>query len=178
MPCSRAFALIRNDSSVGGDVWIRATDKFGHSYGPVALHVEPNSITAFNSNDIEHGNISKGLPEGVGSSRYGHWQLQLKTALHIIPRAYVRSADGLVASMDQTVRNTHISRFEHHPASVDVYISRVLLFNAGARSILRLANANESSVHFELSVQDDDGEFMLAFDDGIVAEGSLPVHRR
>ena len=101
----------------------------------------------FHSHDLETGNPGKGLPAGVGAGD-GDWRLLLGTALKVEPLAYVRTADGFLASMHDVVPATGLRH-------------RVPVFNpAGNRqqaSQLRLINANAEAAEVTISAVDDLG---------------------
>ena len=86
---------------------IRALDDVGTEFGPIEIPWRPGPrgcgrIVAFNSNDLEQGNADKGLNEGIGSGN-GNWQLFIDSSSPVHLMSYIRSADGLLAPMHDTV---------------------------------------------------------------------------
>ena len=138
----QGFVRIVNRSGEAGAVRIHAVDDTGEYLGPVDLSLDAHEAVHINSEDLEAGNASKGLSAGVGDGS-GNWRLELTTGLAIDARAYIRTADGLLASIHQvaveeaaedegadgmTVRY-HVPIF--NPASNDSQQSRLRLINLG-----------------------------------------------
>ena len=142
------FVRVVNRSDQSGEVRIRAIDDDGDEFGPVSLSIAANSSRHFNSEDLESGNASKGLPDGVGD---GHcsWRLELETELDILPLAFVRTADGFVTSI-------HDVAPEIEPGRHDVAI-----FNPGKnmaqQSRLRLVNLGDFDAQVDIAGTDDNG---------------------
>ena len=146
-PSGQGFVRVINHSNTGGEVSIRATDDSGMTFGPVTLSIGANKTAHFNSQDLEVGNTGKGLPNGVGTGQ-GNWWLEVSSELNIEAIAYMRTADGFLTSM-----------FESVPGIGNRY--RVPVFNPGSNqeqvSQLRLVNANDQSVTIRVEGIDDDG---------------------
>ena len=98
----QGFVRVINHSEVAGQVRIDAFDDSGMSYGPVTLFIDAGVVVHFNSGDLERGNAAKGLPEGIGSGP-GDWRLQMSTILDVDILSYVRTPDGFLTEMQQTV---------------------------------------------------------------------------
>ncbi|MCY4059385.1 MAG: hypothetical protein OXG44_15440, partial [Gammaproteobacteria bacterium] len=98
-----SFLRVVNRSEVDGPVRIRAIDDSGWEPPAVTLTLAPEQAAHFNSGDLEHGNSSKGLEGAVGSPVRGDWRLVLSSKLDIEALAYVRTADGMLTSMVDTV---------------------------------------------------------------------------
>ena len=146
-PARQSFVRIINHSAEAGAVSIHAVDDSGDERGPLALALGAGHAAYFNSHDLETGNPGKALPAGVGPGR-GDWRLQLSTALDIEPLAYVRTQDGLLASMHDTVPAIGLRH-------------RVPVFNPASNrwqaSQLRLINANAEDAEVTISAVDDLG---------------------
>ena len=142
------FVRIVNRSDRSGEVQIRAIDDGGNEFGPVPLSIGANSSRHFNSEDLESGDASKGLPDGVGDGQCS-WRLELETELDILPLAFVRTADGFVTSI-------HDVAPEIEPGRHDVAI-----FNPGKnmsqQSRLRLVNRGEVDAQVDIAGTDDNG---------------------
>ena len=126
-------------------VW--ATDDAGMAFGPVTLSIGANKTAHFNSKDLEAGNTGKGLSNGIGSGQ-GDWWLEISSALNIEAIAYMRTTDGFLTSM-----------FESVPGIGNRY--RVPVFNPGSNpdqvSQLRLVNPGDAPVTVHLEGVDDGG---------------------
>ena len=102
----------------------------------------------FNSDDLENGNPSKGLPNGLGSGQ-GDWRLELETDLDFVGAfAYIRTSDGFLTSVHDIAAN---ARNQHH----------VPIFNPGSnnnqRSSLRLVNPGTADAEVAITGLDDRG---------------------
>ena len=138
---------ILNRSGEAGTVRILAIDDTGARFGPVTLSMDANETVNFSSGQLEQGDESKGLSGGVGDGT-GHWRLELDSTLDIEPLAYVRSADGSLASVHDAVASRSM---RHH----------VLTFNPGSnlgqRSLLRLVNTSGLDTDVVITGRDDAG---------------------
>ena len=145
----QGFVRIINHSSQAGTVELHAIDDSGQRFGPISLSLDATETTHLNSTDLEDGNASKGLSEGVGSGE-GDWRLKLSTTLDIEPLAYIRAEDGFVTSMHDLVAEGASMRY-HVP-----------LFNPGSNrsqvSRLRLVNPTDAETHVVIDGLDDRGE--------------------
>ena len=146
----QGFARVSNLSDRAGEVTIRATDDSGQQPGPVSLSLSASQTKHFNSIDLEDGNTSKGLLGDVGNGS-GNWRLAVSTDLHIEARAFVRTTDGFVTSMQQLVAETEEGSMRY----------RVPTFNPGRnadqQSSLRLINPGESVANVTIDGHDDSG---------------------
>ena len=161
-PTQQGFMRIINHSDRGGTVRIDATDDAGHQAGPISLNMEARASVQLNSSDLESGNPSKGLPNGIGTGT-GNWRLRLDSGLNIEALAYVRAKDGFVTSVHDLVvgfgKRHHVAIF--NPAS-----------NHRQQSVLRLINdrhrkgqvpesrtdGDEGAVAVEILAYDDSGD--------------------
>ena len=137
-----------NYSDESGEVRIDAIDDEGQSYGPATLSIGAGEAVHFNSDDLENGNAEKGLPDGVGVGD-GAWRLELTSGLDIGGLSYVRSADGVLAAMHDTVPH---EGGRHH----------VVFFNPGSNTVrpsrLRLVNPGDAAAEVSITGVDDRGE--------------------
>ena len=131
-PARQGFARIINRSRRDGEVVIHAIDDTGMRFGPVTLSLAAGHTAHFNSEDLEAGNVAKGLSGGVGAGT-GDWRLELETELDIEALAYVRTRDGFLTSMHDAATNW-----------TEGMEDAVAIFNPGSnrnqRSRLRLTN--------------------------------------
>ena len=146
-PVREGFVRVINRSLEAGEVTIEATDDAGTRLGPVTLSVAAGATAHFNSDDLEQGNASKGLPSGVGSAE-GDWRLELMSELEIEVLSYIRTADGFLTSM-------------HDSAPVAGGVHRVVIFNPGSNpnqvSRLRLLNLGSEEALVRITGIDDAG---------------------
>lgn len=125
------FVRVINRSSVEGDVTIDAFDDTVTDYEPVGLTLAAGATAHINSHDLEYGNRDKGLSDGVGPGE-GPWRLALQSELDLEVLAYVRTADGFVTAMHDSVpvrgRRHRVPVF--NPASNHDQVSRLRVVNA------------------------------------------------
>ena len=154
-PFRQGFARIKNRSGRGCLVRIEAVDDAGVRAGPVALQIGPLRTVHINSDDLENGNVDKGLAEGVGSPTSGDWRLALTSNLDIRAYAYVRTDDGFLTAMHDVAPVTE----GETPGSG---VARVSIFNPGSnrrqQSLLRFVNDGEANAEVSISGVDDAGE--------------------
>ena len=144
----QGFVRLINHSEREGRIRILAVDDSGSRFGPVFLYLGAKESVHFTSRDLERGNVSKGLPGGVGNGQ-GNWRLELETTLDIEPLALVRVAGGFLTSIHDLIPESNTC---HH----------VPVFNPGsnlsARSQLRLFNPGSHNVDVTIRGRDDRGE--------------------
>ena len=143
----QGFARVINRDSEEATVHIRAWDDGGARQRPITLTVAADSVAHFNSSDLETGNLEKGLSGGVGAGE-GHWRLEVTSESDLDVLAYIRTSDGFVTSMHDTVPHT----WESH---------RIPIFNPGSNraqvSVLRLVNPGEDGASITITGVDDAG---------------------
>ena len=145
----QGFARIINHSDTSGTVRIFGTDDIGKRFPPIDLSLDAKETAHFNSQDLEAGNVSKGLSEGLGDGE-GNWRLVLDTTLDIEASTYIRTIDGFLTSVHDVARTLDDGR--HHvpffnPAS-----------NRAQRSELRLISLHDESVEVTIEGRDDKDE--------------------
>ena len=132
-PWRQGFVRLINGSDQGGDVDVVAVDDTGRRYGPLTLFVGANRTVHFNSDDLESGNVRKGLLGGTGPGE-GDWRLEFESDLALQALAYVRTPSGFVASVHDVVpvkaNRYHVGVF--NPASDRIQASALRLTNPGA----------------------------------------------
>ena len=146
------LARIVNYSNETGTVVIHGIDDTGVSHGPVTLALGSQEAVHLDSRDLEAGNASKGLPEGLGDGN-GYWRLRLATELDIEGLAYIRTEDGFVTSMHEVAKTTRGAEGE--------ILHYVPFFNPGSNlkrvSRLRLSNSGRSDVAVTIEGRDSRG---------------------
>lgn len=150
-PVQQGFVRVINRSDESGTVRIHAFDDSGRRAGPVTLALDAQATAHFNSGDLETGNPSKGLSGSTGRGQ-GDWRLRLDTDLDIEALAYIRTADGFLTSMHDSVPGER---------SESEILHLVPIFNPGSNrnqvSKLRLINANSGPAEISIAGVDDNG---------------------
>ena len=143
----QGFLRVINRSDRAGTVRIHAVDDAGTRAGPIELSLGARAARQFNSGDLESGNAAKSLSGGVGGG-HGDWRLELSTDLDILPLAYIRTPDGFLTSVHDTVPEADGSHYVaiFNPAS-----------NYRQRSLLRLVNAGGEDAEVTIDGLDDAG---------------------
>ena len=144
----QGFVQITNHSLEAGEVRVDAVDDNGQRFGPVVLTIGPDEAAHFNSNDLEHGNATKGLAGSTGSG-HGDWRLVVETDLDVEVLSYLRTPDGFLTAMHDVVPTDGNGHWVpiFNPAS-----------NVDQVSMLRLVNPGEDEVVVTIEGKDDVGE--------------------
>ena len=132
-PDRQGFVRIINHASRAGTIRLIAIDDDGTRIGPRELSIDANAVLHFNSADMESGNSAKGLDVGTGPGS-GDWRLEFASDLDIEVLAYVRSADGFLASLHEVVGIGEDDRHRlglFNPAGTVNQVSRLRIVNAG-----------------------------------------------
>ena len=136
-PARQGFVRVINAGGDAGVVRIEGFDDGGQRHGPALLMVGAGETAHFNSSDLEFGNPDKGLATGIGSPARGPWRIDLETKLEVTVLAYIRTGDGFLTSMHDTVS----------PLSSDdgTFVYALPIFNPGSNrnqvSLLRLVQS-------------------------------------
>ena len=143
----QGFARVVNHSDQAGQVTVTALDDSDWEYDPLTLDIGANETAHFNSDDLEMGNLDKGLAGGTGAGT-GGWRLELESDLELEVLSYIRTDDGFLTSMHDVapgVENRH----------------RVAIFNPGRNqnqvSRLRLINPGQEPVQVTITGTGGDG---------------------
>ena len=141
------FVRLINRQGHAGSVQMTAVDDAGTRRDPVVLKLAAHGVAHFNSDDLEDGNVGKGLPAGVGFGD-GDWRLEFDSALDIEALAYVRTEDGFLATM-------------HDVAAADGNVHRIAVFNPAGNtqqvSRLRVVNPGREAARVTVRGVDDSG---------------------
>ena len=162
------FVRVLNRSNEAGEVFISAVDDAGERFGPVRLAINAKAAAHFDSGDLESGNAI-GLREGVGApSVAGNWRLELLSTLDIAVLAYIRTSDGFLTAVHDTLPRANGSRTLH-----------ASFFNPGRnraqRSVLRLLNPGTVDEPVSVWGVDDSGAGKLATGLTVPSGGALTV---
>ena len=139
----QGFVRLRNSSGTAGVVYVAAVDDTGVQRGEATLAMNAGETVHFNSEDLENGNLEKGL-SGAASPGDGNWRLELESDLDFQAFAYLRTEDGFLASMHDLAVGGDVPIF--NPAS-----------NRNQTSLLRLVNADDEAVAVTIRGVDDQG---------------------
>ena len=182
----QGFVRVINRSHHSGEVEIVAIDDAGHEGGMVTLAIGAEETAHFNSEDLETGNTEKGLTGAAGSTDHD-WRLRLSSDLEIEVLAYIRTEDGFLTSMHDTVPAVameHDSDANHHDEDDEGHghghdddghghdddsdeghydnNHRVAIFNPGSNtqqvSKLRITNPGHHDTHVRITGIDDHGD--------------------
>ena len=127
---------------------MRAFDDAGRGYEPVTLSLDTNELVEIDSNDLELGNPAKGLPSGTGSGQ-GNWRLEFSSESDVMVLPFVKTTDGLLTPMHDTVSSAD-NRYE------------IAWFKAVDDSkqvgLLRLINSSAQPVNVSIRGMDDLGK--------------------
>ena len=163
----QGFVRVINRSDTAGSVTIRAFDDTDRVYDALMLAVRANERRHFNSNDLELGNDGKGLSGRTGAGE-GDWRLVLSSDLEIDVLAYVRTTDGFLTAMHDTVlpEGTRHRVAFFNPGSNLNQASRLRLINTGEDvaevTVLGIDDAGKTSDTVSLSVPPDSSRSLTA----------------
>ena len=129
----QGFVRVINRSDRRGNVSIRAFDDTGRAHAPLSLSLPASQVASFNSDDLELGNVQKGLSGSTGSGT-GDWRMHLRSSLDIEVLAYIRTPAGFLTSMhdlvDASGRRYGVATL--NPASNSGQVSRLRIVNPGS----------------------------------------------
>ena len=150
-PSQQGFVRVINHSDRVGKVRIHAIDDEGRRFGPVDLSLDAKQTRHFNSNDLEDGNLSKGLSGGIGDGT-GNWRVELETELDIEHLAYIRTPDGFLTSIHAVAAHANDGSSRHHVHTFNP------AGNADQQSRLRVVNTGYRTATVEITGLDDAGD--------------------
>lgn len=148
-----------NDDNAAGTVRMAVSDQSSWDYEAVELEIGANEAVDFDSDDLEIGNVHKGLSTGTGAGE-GDWRLELKSGNSLRVSAYIRTADGFLSSMHDLVPEMAAPHHRLFPPQDLGY--RVVTLNPGRNAnqfgFLRIANPGSEAVRLGYRAYDDVGE--------------------
>ena len=139
------FVRIVNRSGSDGHVFIEAVDDAGVRAARVRLDVGARRTVQFNSADLEKGNAARGISAGIGRPTDGDWRLEVISALDVEVLSYIRTEDGFVTAMHDTLPD-----------------AMAPFFNPGSerqQSILRVVNTEAERAKWTTGGYDDSGKW-------------------
>lgn len=143
----QGFIRVTNPGSGNATVNISAADDNGTVTGPTQLTLGPRQSVHLNSQDLRMGNAGKGLAGGLGTPA-GEWWLEMSSAQAVVVGGYLRTPDGFVSSMHDTVPMTG------NVATVSILNPGNNLNQVGE---LRIVNPNSGTLSIDLTGIDDAG---------------------
>ena len=146
----QTFLRVVNLSSESDSVTISAIDDNGTSAsGSVSFTLAANESKQMTSQDLENGNISKGLIGSLGDGE-GKWQLTVTSVLNLEVMSLIRTQDGfqtnLSGMVDENDAGDHVIYFAN-PASESV-----------KTTFLRIVNTTDQTGTVTISGVDDNGQ--------------------
>ena len=185
----QGFMRIQNYADSSASLRITGIDDSGQKHGPIKYVMEPRTSIHFNSDDIEQGNVNKGLPDGLGDGD-GWWRLQIKAAIPIFATAYIRTSDGFLTGMHEAAPSWVDDTGDHmtlvpifNPASNYNQVSWLRLTNQGQEparvAVLGIDDAAQTGdgvIRFRIQtsgsayVSAEDLEEGIEYDDGTLSE--------
>ena len=153
-----------NEASEDGSVQIVSIDDSGTRTGPAILTLGASAAVQLSATELKSGNPAKGLPSGLGDLE-GEFRLVIDSDVPIIPSAYVRGVDGVLAAMNTTVLGAtatgQANGSERDLGWQDAHRYDVTLFHpvgsAEPTSRLRLINPGETAARVTIEARDDAG---------------------
>ena len=144
---------IVNAAADAGTVTIHAIDDAGVRTEAAVLALNGSAAVEISATELQAGDAAKGLSSGVGNLS-GGVRLAIESDVPIVPLAFVRSADGSVSAVHDTVLPAAVPetleyRYDvalFHPAS-----------NATQPSRLRLINPTDGPAEVTIDARDDVG---------------------
>ena len=144
---TQGFVRIINRSDRSGTVRVAAVDDTGAAHGPLTLRIGARESRHFNSDDLEQGNLAKGLSGSIGAGE-GDWRLRLEAGLDLQVLSYIRTDDGFLTAMHDVAQHTDAGY-------------QVPIFNPASNlnqvSSLRLINPTAESATVAIAGIDDNG---------------------
>ena len=123
-------------------VTITAYNDNGDRMDPIEVEMPSceTRVLTFNSTDLEYGNSDKHIPHGIAGSTMGDWWLRLESESNFVVQSFVRTSDGLLTPMHDSVPIERRAVFTFNPAA-----------NTNQASFLRIVNTSDTdSALFEV----------------------------
>jgi hypothetical protein len=146
----QTFLRIVNNSSEDGTVTIAAVDDLGFTApDTVRFDTKSNSSKQMTAQDLENGNIVKGLYGKLGDGA-GKWRLIIESALDLSAQSLIRTPDGFLTNLSAVVTPDANG------------LSTLNFFNSASntaqQSFMRLINSGTEDTYITISGVDDAGQ--------------------
>ena len=168
-PSQQGF--VRVTSLGSGHITITAWDELG-AIKSTFLGVQEGRTYHFNSTDLQKGNPAKGIPYGIGAGD-GDWYLQLDAQFDFTVTSYVRTQDGFVTAMGNTLVPIDGASFGAACAFEATIFNPAT--NANQVSSLRIVEYNDAETAVTVLGIDDSGDLRGPVEFNIPASGALTV---
>lgn len=144
----QGFVRLINRENRAGAMAVWGIDDAGmRSSGTMTLTLAAKESRQFNSQDMELGNLAKGLSGSLGSGT-GNWRLVLSSDLDYLPMALIRTPDGFLTTIHDRVAGNGLS------LEVPIFNPAE---NLNQASVLRLINPGASTASVTITGRDDGG---------------------
>ena len=141
-----------NDTGDAATVRVFAIADDGTRTGPATIALGATAAVQFDATELQSANAAKGLSGGLGSFS-GDVRLSIDSDAPVVPLAFVRTSDGSLSAMHDTVRAAS--------TEADRYSYRVPIFNLSTAvaqaSRLRLINPGATAAAVTIAGRDDGG---------------------
>lgn len=145
----QSFIRIVNAETTSTAIEIYGIDDAGQASrkGPIELELAANESLQFTAQDLESGNLSKGLTNNLCDGQ-GKWRLAFRSETDIQVMGFIRTKDGFLTGMSTTVPRTGNRHYPYfvNPAS-----------NTNQESFLRLVNTSSAESVISINATDDEG---------------------
>ncbi|MYD98270.1 MAG: hypothetical protein F4X98_12935 [Gammaproteobacteria bacterium] len=163
--------FVRVASLGTGYIDIDAWDDAGtHAF--TDLYVEQGRTYHFNSTDLEDGNPTKGINAGINEGE-GDWYLQLSADFDFVVTSYIRTEDGFVTAMGNTLVPVDGSAFGAECAFEASFFNPAS--NTKQVSSLRIVEYDDVETEVRILGYDDDGDVYGPVDLTVPASGTRTV---
>jgi len=163
--------FVRVASLGTGYIDIEAWDDAG-TYAATDLYVEEGRTYHFNSTDLEKGNPAKGIDVGIGPGE-GDWYVQLSAGFDFVMTSYIRTTDGFVTAMGNTLVPIDGSDFDAECAFEAAFFNPAS--NTNQVSSLRIAEYDGVETDVRILGIDDDGDVYGPVELTVPASGTRTV---
>ena len=136
------------------------------------LYVVQERTYHFNSEDLENGNPAKGIDQGIGAGE-GDWYLQLSADFDFVVTSYIRTKDGFVTAMGNTLVPVDGSDFGAECAFEAAFFNPAS--NTKQVSSLRIIEYDDVETDVRILGFDDDGYLYGPVDLTVPASGTRTV---
>lgn len=136
----QTFVRLVNRENRAGTVAVWGIDDAGRrSPGTITMNLSALESKQLNSQDLEGGNAAKGISGSLGDGSE-NWRLVVLTDLDIVPIALIRTPDGFLTTIHETVSGTgtelRVPIFNPAENPNQVSLLRVVNTNAQAASVI------------------------------------------
>jgi len=98
----QTFLRIVNHSDRSGEIFFSAIDDVGATTNGVSLEIGALQSIQLTSQDLEWGNLAKGLRGSFGNG-FGKWRLEVSSELDLSVLSLIRSSDGFLTNLSSPV---------------------------------------------------------------------------